>query len=267
MTGQSKQEPWRNWMPSVHDGKALHRELLEPRYPIQALRELDSSITYRKVNTWDSLHLITPHRDTEETGWRKFSFFEVLQLLIISDLRQIGFPVDIIRYVLAQLAAFPPGMSFLDMFVISSVRGGCYTLVIDRTGRMVIPLTADSLLDKVQPDESRGPVVCCPLHNYVRRVLTLSLAEVAAQRTLQLKQPTAKEQKLLSIVADPRYERIEVVKSKDTIKTVKATSREQGKFAPDEAAKRMQAGDFREVTATTKNGGIVTIRTTDIYKL
>ena len=255
------------WKPSVHNIKQLQPQLHEPRYPIQVLKQLDPKLTYRKLHSWERSRLISPQRKTKATGWRKFSFAEAVLLLIISDLKHLGLATPVICRVLTQLTSPLPGVSWLEIFLVSSIRGGCYIFLIDGVGSISTPMNLEGLLHAVKPDESRGPLVICPLYDYVRRVLSLTQTEVTFTTSLKPRILSTQEKKLLSIIANQDYEKIEITKSDGNMKTVKAVSRKKGKFSKDDVILSLQAGDFREVTATTKDGNIVTIRATDKYKM
>jgi len=234
---------------------------------VQELQKVDQSITYRKVHLWERSGLIAPRRDTEKTGWRRFSFAEAVLLLMISDLRKMGITSELIRSALTQAAYSPLGVSFLNMFLISSIRGGRYVLLIDSSGRVTVPFGADGLLNHVQPQDSTGPVVCIHLYDYVRGLLKLGGVAVNFVSQPEPRKLSEKEEKLLTIIADEQYERIEVTKSNGEIATVRAVSRKRGKFSASDAAFLIESGDFRKVAATAKDGRIVTIETTDISKL
>jgi DNA-binding transcriptional MerR regulator len=255
------------WKPSVHDINLLLPQLHEPRYPIQVLKQLDPKLTYRKLHSWERSRLISPKRKTKATGWRKFSFAEAVLLLMISDLKHLGFATPVICRVLTQLTSPLPGVSWLEIFLVSSIRGGCYIFLINGAGSISTPMNLEGLLHAVRPDEGRGPLVLCPLYEYVRRVLSLTQTEVTFTNSLEPRRLSSQEKKLLSIIANQDYEKIEITKADGKVKTVRAVSRKKGKLSVDDVILSLQAGDFREVTATTNDGNIVTIKATDKYKL
>lgn len=256
-----------NWKPSAHDVRLLLPQLREPRYPMKVLRQLDPKLTYRKLHSWERSGLISPQRETEVTGWRKFSFAGAVQLLMISDLKQLGLPIPVIRHVLTQLTSALPGVSWLEILLVSSIRGGRYIFLIDRAGSISTPMNLEGLVHAVRPDESRGPLVICHLYEHVRRVLHLTQAEVRFTDSFEPRRLSPEERKLLSIIAKREYEKIEITKADGKVKTIKAVSRRKGKFSVDDVIFSLQAGDFREVAATKKDGKVVTIKATDQYKL
>ena len=267
MTKKTDNLSLRDWKPSAHDIKLLLPQLREPRYPMKILKQLDPKLTYRKLHSWEGSELISPQRKTKATGWRKLSFAEAVQLLMISDLKHLGLATPVIRHVLTQLTSSLPGVSWLEICLVSSIRGGWYIFVIDRAGSINTPMNDEGLVDAVKPVKSRGPLVVCPLYEYVRRVLRLTQAEVKFINSFEPRRLSAQEKRLLAIIADQNYEKIEITKSDGRVRTVKAVSWKKGKFSVDDVILSLRAGDFREVAATTKHGKIVTIKATDKHKL
>lgn len=53
----------------------------------------DLGLTYRVLNDWTKKGLISDHRN-EEGQWRKFSIFDVMEISIYRQLREVGFSVE-----------------------------------------------------------------------------------------------------------------------------------------------------------------------------
>lgn len=256
-----------DWNPPVHDVHLLRPQLQEPRYPFQVLHKLDRKLTYRKLNSWERSGLISPQRLTKDSGWRKFSFSEAVLLLMINDLKHLGLATPVLRHVLTYLTQFPPGVSWFESYLICSMRGGCYVFLIDSAGSINFPMNTEGLLNALKPDKNRGPLVLCHLYDYVRKVLSLTKTKVTFTDLFKRRGLSAEEEKLLSIIANKDYEKIEITKSDGKVKTVKAVKWKKGKLSVDDVVLSLQAGDFREVRATTNDGNIVTVKTIDKYKL
>jgi hypothetical protein len=255
------------WEPSKEDIKLLLPELEEPRYAASMVKRLDSRITYRKLNSWERHFLISPHREPDKGGWRKFSFAEMVQLLTISDLKQVGMPTPVVRYAVGWLIGFPPGVSMFSILLVTTIRGLRNILFIGADGAVSFPQNTDGILSIIKANKTKGPVICCPFYDYVRRVLALSGTKLDF---VDLKEPrplTSREKKMLEIIADKEYEHLEIVKSDGEVTTIRALRRERGKFTVNDVVLKLQSGDFRTVTATTKDGRVVTLKTTDVYKL
>lgn len=255
------------WAPAADDIKLLLPQLETPRYPAKLAMSLDPRITYRRLNAWERNGLFSPKRETDKRGWRKFTFVEMVHLLIVSDLKHIGVRKEIVRHVLGWLANFPPGVPFLTVLLVTAIRGAQHVVLIERDGTPTISFNDDGILAKIRPRKAKGPVVCCPIYDYVRRVLSLSGIELESVGPHESRTLSNDEKRILEIVANDEYQRIEIIKSDGKAKTVKATGQKKGKFTANDIVLQLQAGDFRSVKATTKDGNIITLETKDTHKL
>lgn len=71
--------------------KELFDALLEKKFTVKDLTELDSKINYRTINHWDEQGYL--FSDNKEAGWRKFSFAEYIWILFLDELREFGVAV------------------------------------------------------------------------------------------------------------------------------------------------------------------------------
>lgn len=58
-----------------------------------------NALTYRIINSWESVGLIDDERDNEGVGWRKFSQIDMALIAIINRLRNFGMSTDKIKKV------------------------------------------------------------------------------------------------------------------------------------------------------------------------
>lgn len=251
----------------AEDAILLLTQLREPRYLVKSVRLIDSGITYRKINLWEKNGLFRSHRDTEKRGWRRFSFSEVVWLLMISDLKRVGVRGPVIRHVLTWLATTPEGVPWLETLLVTTIRGMRSLLIIDVDGRPTIPLNDDAILSNVRPKEADGPVICCPVYKYVQRVLTLSGTKLEFIGSWQQRSISPEEMEILEIIHSEQYERIEIVKSNGKSKTIKALTRKKGDFTVRDVILQLQARDYQTVEISVSGGRIVTLNATDIHKL
>ncbi|MDM7972924.1 MAG: MerR family transcriptional regulator [candidate division Zixibacteria bacterium] len=243
---QIEHENWRSWRPPTGDGKGLLAELREPRYPMQAVQTLDKSITYRKVHAWERASIILPYRETEQTGWRRFSFKEVVLLLLINDLRRMGMKTPPLRHTLRGLAENPPGISMLEMLLVSSMRGGCYVVLVDSMGGFKIPLSTAELVNKLQHKDPRGLVICCPLWHYVRQILSLHQIHVEVAAAFKLRELSPVQEQVLDLIADPACRRFEITKNDDGILTVNLPGAGGSNATPSDSILVLDASRSRE---------------------
>jgi DNA-binding transcriptional MerR regulator len=82
-----------------HSERIAHK----PRFNARHLRQVFPGVTYRQINHWESKGLLTAARDTDSSGWRKFSLVDVVCLAIITELRSFGRDLPSIAASLRQL--------------------------------------------------------------------------------------------------------------------------------------------------------------------
>lgn len=251
----------------TEDANLLLTQLREPRYFVKSVRLIDPDITYRRINLWERNGLFAPHRETEKTGWRRFSFSEVIWLLTISDLRRVGMPTPIIRHSLSWLARTPMGVTWLETLLVTTIRGMKNVLIIGVNGQTTIPLNDYGILSKIRSDTSKGPMVCCPFYDYVRKVLTLSGAKLDFTESQKRRFLSQKEKRILEIIDNDQYEHIEIVKRNGESKTIKALTRRKGDFTVKDVILQLQARDYQTVEISVRGDRIVTLNATDIHKL
>lgn len=75
----------------------------ELRNKIYTVKETEiiqgNALTYRIINSWESVGLIDDERDSEGVGWRKFSQIDMAFIAIINRLRNFGMSTDKIKKV------------------------------------------------------------------------------------------------------------------------------------------------------------------------
>jgi DNA-binding transcriptional MerR regulator len=75
----------------------------------------DTDITYRMIGHWDQ-HDLLPIGLRENSGWRKFTFIEMVWLRIIQHLREFGLSLDKIVYVKECIMEFNEKTNTYDSF-------------------------------------------------------------------------------------------------------------------------------------------------------
>ncbi len=62
--------------------------LMEKKYTMKDIQELNKEITYRTINHWSEKGYLLA--DTQEGDWRKFSFAEYIWILFLNELRELN---------------------------------------------------------------------------------------------------------------------------------------------------------------------------------
>jgi DNA-binding transcriptional MerR regulator len=71
--------------------KELFNALMEKKYTVKDLSDLNSKITYRTINHWDEKGYLLTKSNSD--GWRKFSFTEYIWILFLDELREFDIAV------------------------------------------------------------------------------------------------------------------------------------------------------------------------------
>jgi DNA-binding transcriptional MerR regulator len=65
----------------------LHETLMEKKYTVKDLQELNREFTYKTINHWSGKGYLLS--ETQEKSWRKFSFADYIWLLFLNELREM----------------------------------------------------------------------------------------------------------------------------------------------------------------------------------
>lgn len=81
-------------------GKEVSQFLNEKRHRLN-----DNEISYRVINHWEKMDLISVKRDSKK-GWRKYSIIDLVWIKIIAALRRLGYPIETISKVKENLEKY-----------------------------------------------------------------------------------------------------------------------------------------------------------------
>jgi len=63
-------------------------------------------ISPKNIKDWEGKGLITPEREPNSNNWRVFDFFDILSLLVISDVRKFGLEIPKLQNTLNNIYAY-----------------------------------------------------------------------------------------------------------------------------------------------------------------
>ena len=66
---------------------SMHKEIFRPK---------DLGVTYTNINYWDKKGVLSSHRKNE-SQWRNFTFIDFAWLRVISEMRDLGTPIELIK--------------------------------------------------------------------------------------------------------------------------------------------------------------------------
>ena len=155
------------------------KTLNKPIFTIKKSQTFINSITYRKINDWDSKNLISGSRDNAKAGWRKFSLVDIVRFYIINDLRNIGLDIEairnILRYISNSTADFTKnGKSYyeaflqLEYFMLSCLNGNKIMLLIAEESGIYFFSKEDAVYTHFNTDEASSPLIILPFFSYIR---------------------------------------------------------------------------------------------------
>jgi len=152
-----------------------------PVFNFRDIESFTSRITYRCINSWDEAGLVFSYRQTEDTGWRRFSFTELVLLQTIADLKEFGFGSAKIKSIRLNIERDrPPGIERaprLDRHILSVVSGNRVVLKISRSA--YVGFQEEATLSQKStffcswlPKKAQSqPYAVLPFYDYIERAL------------------------------------------------------------------------------------------------
>ncbi|MEP7374365.1 MAG: MerR family transcriptional regulator [Chitinophagaceae bacterium] len=114
--------------------KKLFDVLVERKYTMKDVQELNTDITYRTINHWSEKgYLLT---ETREGDWRKFSFAEYIWILFLNELRELNVSfAKIIPSLFIDLGLSDTEMNEMEDIQIEKLRKSDFEKVLKRVDR------------------------------------------------------------------------------------------------------------------------------------
>ncbi len=248
--------------------------LHKPLWTAAKLRAIVKDLTYRQINDWDSKNLIYCSRRAGVKGWRMLSIADMIRLCIVSDLRKIGVAAPQIRTVLkristdsVRLADTKTGIvkSFrfllLEHAIISCIVGVKMLLLVARNERTFLLDEYRAVLSHFYVEDTSSPIIILPFFSYVKQVFALLRKDKKLHTSrfwtfasLLEGLPTEKEMKILDIIRNKAFQKIELVKSDNEQFTVSGISHQQGIFSNKDVIEAIEKGLYQNITVIRKDG-------------
>ncbi len=235
-----------------------------PWFRIKHLQQVEPSLTYRQINHWESLDIVGFSRQRGPGGWRQFSIADVVSLLIIRDLRQIGYPMGWIKNLLKGLSSEIDSTlgrwSSMERSIYFALNRQEFTLVVSGEGRGSI-VASDWLYRERKPYLwELSPYICLPFSEYIVRLVGALGEKLEPKRFYKpfLFRPVYN--KIVELIRNNDYQEIHVLKDEHGISSIKTVRFERGEFSEDDLIRAVNKADFQTLKVVTRHGKIISLR-------
>jgi DNA-binding transcriptional MerR regulator len=225
-----------------------------PKFSIKNLIKVYPSLTYRKLNHWESTGLIRPHRDTKGVGWRFFSYLDLVSLVLIDKLKQFGIRTDTIRIALEALDQRQEGgmagpecpVSKLEFGTLISGMGETTSLVVFKSGICLLGRTAEDVGPQLIHSPIEEPFMMHPFNEIVN-VAHDAIGSPQKNKAKKTSILNPKLVKLLETIREGGYEKIEIALRDGEIRKLKPTRRKSGKVSEMDILDAIRSGSFKNI--------------------
>jgi DNA-binding transcriptional MerR regulator len=274
------------WWPSPglitfrRDQLNLRKAWREPRLSFVQIQEIFAEITYRQINHWERCHLIEPSRETDKTGWRRFSYIDVAHLAVIIELRSYGVGIQSIKRDLDSLNGLVSQfLAYVDHAIMTRLLGGREEPFEDHLTDLELNLAlcpsfevgivkfsgnhppligpADVLIVHLSRLMTQaGAFLYIPISSYVRTAIKLTGAKLPP---VEVGLPGMLAKGLAEVLWMIEYcgaERVTITSAKDGKLDVKCLRRKSGHFDPEELRAAVESGENLKFELFSNRGKI-----------
>lgn len=263
-----------NLLVEYHRG--VKKNKLDESINIKKYTVSDTSLSYRQANDLDTNNLLDNDRKSK-SGWRKFSFKELVYIQIISELKKFGIKREQLQELWESFFKEPgenkkrPELrnKFIGEIVIGCVLGRIeMTLIVNNKGSVIFSDPVNLLL--VLNSE---PQIILSLNKLVNDLLVkLKRESIPVKTNLQSlvlgnSYSTEKESKLLKIIRDKKYSAIRLTKKDGDIAVIYAEeSNNKSELTLKDFEKILAEKDFINISIVQRNGKIVSYKFEETIK-
>jgi hypothetical protein len=225
----------------------------------------DTPLTYRQINTLDEDNLLNIDRENKN-GWRKFSFKELVFILLVKELKAFG----VEHHQLRELSDYFTKHKYLSTLAIGCVLGHIeITITIDSEGKTDIldPIYYIILkTDKPHIELSLNDIV----NKFAVKMGKSSFPiKYSIERAYKEWEMLPKEKELINIIRDKQYSSVTVKKKDGEISIVHA---EKTKSVGDDLTEKgiidiLRARDFQDINIIKRDGKIVSHKVEETIRL
>lgn len=232
----------------------------------------NAPFTYRQVNSLGEDNLLNDKRK-DKKGWRRFSFKEIVYLLIVKDLKRFGFKHEQLRLLWDAFFAEPEKSKEKKYFKgVSESAIGCTFLEVE----IILCVESNGELGFYDPNlyvlyfAYSKPHIQLVLNDYVNLVLKESMnKQIPVKWTLFSEHNVLKpqEENLLRIIRNEDYSEIKIKKKNGEINIIHAGKTTSTGLSQEDLLKIVNSKDFLNIEIAKRDGKIVNLKVEDTYKL
>jgi len=251
----------------------LYPLLHKPFLTLKRVENIIDDITYRKINLWCDDELVSDSREDRDAGWRKFSYIDIIKLLLITDLRKFNMPIDDIKVIINKVShttftqlVKPTTIKVLELeyYYLKAQSGNRIALLIDfkKEPLIVFGTEAKTMVDYQAIRKADSPLLILPFFSYVQKIAglsnqTISVNEKTSMSDVVLKRfhaPSSQEQKIVDVIRNKTYEEITIKQNNNDEIIIKMKHRESGKFTDKDVIDLINKQNYQSVTVITDRG-------------
>ena len=259
--------------------------LCKARFTIKRAKLFIDNLTYKKINDWDGKKILSGTRDNKEAGWRKFSIIDIVKLLIVSDLRKLGFNINKIIKILKNISQYSLEplkkkynlhinhslflMDTLEIFFLSCLNGNMDFLIINGEEEIFFFDETDLFQNHFYLDQAFTPIIILPFFDYVKRIaekIDIKVKYDKDPKLYELFKILPLERKILDIINNKKYESITITKQNGEIKTIKPKEIQRGGFSDKEIIEAINKKKYQKVSTLVKDGKRINVTREETIK-
>ncbi len=254
------------------------------RFNIKRAKIFIDNLTYKKINDWDNKEILSGTRLNAKAGWRKFSIIDILKLLIISDLRKLGFNLTKINNLLKNIydytlnetlnnnhmqAVSQIRLDTLEIFFLECLNGYKIYLIICEKEKIIFSNEIDLHKKQFYLSETSTPVVIIPFFDYVKKIaekMDMKVKYDKDPKVYELFKILPDERKILDIINSENYESVTIKKQNGKIQTITAKEIQRGNFSVKDIIEAINQKDYQNVSVFVKDGKKINITREETIK-
>jgi DNA-binding transcriptional MerR regulator len=239
-------------------GQKTSAFLQEKRFTVK-----EADITYRVANHWESVGLIDNERTTDQ-GWRKYSILDLVWLRLISDMRQLGVPIEVLssvkkslesKFIEDRLDKHKRRVALLEIYIAAAlVYGEVVYLVVLPDGRTE-PMSYTEYVNTL-PFAGIGHHVHISISHVLQRLFPKLAVQTNFKSTISVADD---ELELIFLLRTGNYETI-TVRGKDG--RIESFEVEQHVATEKRIVELLQEGKYQDIEIKQRDGRIVGIKRT-----